>query len=115
MTGRASVGPRNRPHVTRVPRGLRVATMDHVGVLVALDAKHYVGLGPLAPFANIPSEHHHSTLTQIAAPVCALPCPLDKPWPLGGIDIDKECYLVDLVSRVSLLLIILCERFINLM
>ena len=113
MTGRASVGPRNRPHVTRVPRGLHVATMDHVGMLVALDAKHYVGLGPLAPFANIPSEHHHSTPTQIAAPVCALPCPLDKPWPLGGIDIDKECYLVDLVSRVSLLLIILCERFIN--
>ena len=64
MRGGALVGPRNRPHVTRVPHGLRVATMDHVGVLVALDAKRYMGLGPLAPFANIPSEHHHSTPTQ---------------------------------------------------
>ena len=61
MRGGASAGPRSYLHVPREPHGLRIAAMDHVGVLVALDAKHYVGLGPLAPFANIPSEHHHST------------------------------------------------------
>ena len=66
--------------------------------------------GPLCQHTKWASSLYPHT---IAAPVCALPCPLDKPWPLGGIDIDKECYLVDLVSRVSLLLIILCERFIN--
>ena len=43
----ASAGPRSRPRVPRVPRGLRVATVDHVGMLVASDAEHHVGLGPL--------------------------------------------------------------------
>jgi len=54
----ASAGPRSRPRVPRVPRGLRVADVDHAGVLVASDAENHVGLGPLAPFANVPSEHH---------------------------------------------------------
>ena len=39
--------PHFRPRVPRVPRGLRVATVDHVGMLVASDAEHHVGLGPL--------------------------------------------------------------------
>ena len=50
--------PHFRPRVPRVPRGLRVAIVDHVGVLVASDAEHHVGLGPSAPFANVPSECH---------------------------------------------------------
>ena len=48
----ASAGPRSCPRVPRVPRGLRVAEVDHVGVLVASDAEHHVGLGPSAPFCQ---------------------------------------------------------------
>ena len=61
MRGKASVGPQSYSHVPRMPHGLHVAAVDHVGVLVASNAKHYVGLGPLASFANVPSEHHHFT------------------------------------------------------
>ena len=48
----ASAAPRSRPRVPRVPRDLRVADVDHVGVLVASDAEHHVGLGPSAPICQ---------------------------------------------------------------
>ena len=51
-------GPRSRPRVPRVPCGLRVANVNHVGVLVASNAELHVGLGPQAPFANVPRKHH---------------------------------------------------------
>ncbi len=102
----ASAGPRSRPRVPRVPRGLRVADVDHVGVLVASDAEHHVGLGPPAPFANIPSERHRSTLhDRCARPRPSLPS--GEPGPPGGAGIDEECYLVDpasshmLVSKIK--------------
>ena len=53
-----SAGPRNCPCVPRVPHGSRIAIVDHVGVLMASNVEHYTGLGPSAPFANVPSEHH---------------------------------------------------------
>ena len=51
-------GPRNFPCVPRVPHGSCIAIVDHVGMLMAFDVEHYTGLGPSAPFANVPSEHH---------------------------------------------------------
>ena len=53
-----SAGPRNCPCVPRVPHGSCIAIVDHVGVLMASNVEHYTGLGPSAPFANVPSEHH---------------------------------------------------------
>ena len=103
---RASAGPRSRPRVPRVPRGLRVADMDHVGVLVALDAKHHVGLGPLAPFANVPSERHRSAPHDRRARSCPS-LPLGELRPLSDAGINEECYLVDpasshmLVSKIK--------------
>nr|POE44690.1 hypothetical protein CFP56_77304 [Quercus suber] len=64
----ASAGPRSCPRVPRLPRGLRVADVDHAGMLVASDAEHHVGLGPLVPFANVPSEHHRSAPHDRRAP-----------------------------------------------
>nr|POE83530.1 hypothetical protein CFP56_48263 [Quercus suber] len=66
-----STGPQNHPCVPRVPRGSHIAVVDHVGVLMAYDVEHYVGSGPLAPFANVPTEHHHSALHDCHA----CPCP----------------------------------------
>nr|POE60397.1 hypothetical protein CFP56_33318 [Quercus suber] len=63
---RASAGPRSHPRVQRVSRGLRVANVDHVGMLMALDTKCV----PLAPFANVPSEHHCSVLHDCHASLC---------------------------------------------
>ena len=84
----------------------RVVDVDHVGVLVASDAEHHMGLGPLAPFANVPSEHHHSALhDRCACPRCSLPS--GEPGPPGNLGIDEECYLVDpasshmLVSKIK--------------
>nr|POE44612.1 hypothetical protein CFP56_74726 [Quercus suber] len=71
---RASAGPRSRPCVPHVPYGLRVIDVDHVGVLVASDAEHHVGLGPPAPFANVPSERYRSTPQDFVL-VHAFPCP----------------------------------------
>ena len=85
---------------------LHVIDVDHVGVLVASDAKHHMGLGPLAPFANIPSEHHHSApYDRCARPRRSLPS--GELGPLGGLGIDEECYMVDpasshmLVSKIK--------------
>ena len=66
-------------------------------MLVASDAKHHVGLGPLAPFVNVPSEHHHSAPHNHRA--CLRPSlPSGESRPPGGAGIDEECYLVDLAS-----------------
>nr|POE66937.1 hypothetical protein CFP56_49516 [Quercus suber] len=65
-----SIEPRSHPYAPRVPRGLRINDVDHMGVLVAFNAKHYVGLGPLAPFANVPSEHHSSASHDCCACLC---------------------------------------------
>ena len=102
----ASAGPRSRPRVPRVPRGLRVADVDHAGVLVASDAENHVGLGPLAPFANVPSERHRSAPHDRRARPCPS-LPSGEPGPPGGAGIDEECYLVDpasshmLVSKIK--------------
>lgn len=102
----ASAGPRSRPRVPRVPRGLRVADVDRAGVLVASDAERHVGLGPLAPFANVPSERLRSAPHDRRARPCPS-SPSGKPGPPGGAGIDEECYLVDpasshmLVSKIK--------------
>ena len=89
-----------------MPRGLRVADVDHAGVLVASDAENHVGLGPLAPFANVPSEHHRSAPHDRRARPCPS-LPSSEPGPPGGAGIDEECYLVDpasshmLVSKIK--------------
>ena len=93
----ASIGPRSHSYVPRVPRGLRVTNVHHVGVLVVLDAENHVGLGPLAPSANVPSERHRSTPHDRRARLCPS-LPSGEPGPLGGTGIDEECYLVDLAS-----------------
>ncbi|KAF3972045.1 hypothetical protein CMV_004417 [Castanea mollissima] len=79
---------------------------DQEGLLVASDAEHYVGLGPLAPFANVLSERHHSASHDRRAHPCPS-SPSSEPWPPCDIDIDEECYLVDpasihmLVSKIK--------------
>ena len=89
-----------------MPRGLRVADVDHVDVLVASDAENHVGLGPLAPFANVPSERHRSAPHDRRARPCPS-LPSGEPGPPGGAGIDEECYLVDpasshmLVSKIK--------------
>ena len=93
----ASIGPRSHSHVPRVPRGLCVANVHHTGVLVVLDAENHVGLGPLAPSANVPSELHRSAPHNRHARLCPS-LPSGEPGPLGGTDIDEECCLVDLAS-----------------
>ena len=86
----ASAGPWSRPRVPRVPRGLRVATVDHVGVLVASDAEHHVGLGPSAPFANVPSECHCcAPHDHRARPRPSLPS--GEPGPLGK---NKRAWMI---------------------
>ena len=84
----------------------RIVDVDHVGVLVASNAKRHMGLGPLAPFANVPSEHHHSAPhDHYARPRHSLPS--GEPGPPGNLGIDEECYLVDpasshmLVSKIK--------------
>ena len=63
---KTSIGPQSHSHVPRVPRGLYVANVHHTGVLVVLDAENHVGLGPLAPSANVPSELHRSAPAQLS-------------------------------------------------
>ena len=71
--------------------------MDHAGMLVASDVEHYMGLGPLALFANIPSERHRSAPhDHHARPRPSSPS--SEPGPPGDANIDEECYLVDLAS-----------------
>ena len=94
----ASTGPRSRHRVPHVPRGLCIADVDHVGMLVASGAENHLGLGPLAPSANVPSEHHCSAShDRHARPRPSLPS--GEPRPLDGASIDEECYLVDPASR----------------
>lgn len=75
-------------------------------MLVASDAEHHVGLGPLAPFANVPSEHHRFAPHDRRARL-RLSLPSGEPGPPGGAGIDEECYLVDpasshmLVSKIK--------------
>nr|POE44920.1 hypothetical protein CFP56_75398 [Quercus suber] len=88
-----SAGPRSRPRVPCVPRGLRVADVDHEGVLVASDAEHHVGSGLPAPFANVPSERHHSAPHDLRARLRPS-LPSGEPGPPGIADIDEECYLL---------------------
>ena len=79
----------------------RIVDVDHVGVLVASNAERHMGLGPLAPFANVPSEHHHSAPhDHYARPRHSLPS--GEPGPSGGLGIDEECYLVDPASSQML-------------
>ena len=68
---------------------------------MASDAEHHVGLGPSAPFANVPSERHRSApYDRRARPRPSLPS--------GSAGINEECYLVDpasshmLVSKIGL-------------
>lgn len=85
---------------------LCVAAVDRAGVLVASDAEHYVGLGPLAPFANVPSERHRSAPHDRRAR-SRPSSPSGEPGPPGDAGIDEECYLVDpasshmLVSKIK--------------
>uniref|UniRef100_A0A7N2N823 Uncharacterized protein n=1 Tax=Quercus lobata TaxID=97700 RepID=A0A7N2N823_QUELO len=113
---RASARPRSRPHVPRVPRGLHIAVVNHVGVVMALDAEHHVGLGPLAPFANIPSKRHrsapHGRRQQSASGVhqSARPfyrrCILGLNWPgrafgivtLKKLECSKQAYALDTLA-----------------
>ena len=103
---KASTGPQSHPHVPRVPHGLYFADVDHVSVLMASHAENHVGLGPLAPFANVPSERHRSAPHDRCAHSCPS-LPLGKPRPPGGAGIDNECYLFDpasshmLVSKIK--------------
>ena len=69
-SSRVSERPWSRPRIPHVPCGLRVAIVDHVSVLVASNAEHYVGFGHLAPFANVPSKRHCSAPHNY----CASPC-----------------------------------------
>ena len=85
---------------------LYVAAVDHAGMLVASDIEHYVGLGPLAPFANVPSERHRSAPhNHRARPRPSSPS--GEPVPPGDASINEECYLVDpasshmLVSKIK--------------
>ncbi|KAF3969136.1 hypothetical protein CMV_007048 [Castanea mollissima] len=95
----------SRPRVPRVPC-LLIVDVDYAGMLVALDAEHYVGLGPLAPFANIPSERYCSAPHDRRAHPCPS-LPSGEPGPPGDAGIDEECYLVDpasshiLVSKIK--------------
>ena len=94
-----------------MPRGLCVAAVDHMGVLVAFDAKHYMGLRPLAPFANVPSEHHSFAPHDCYTRLCPF-LPLGEPGPSGSADINKECYLVNLTSShilVSKIKLCMCK------
>ena len=70
----APTGPRSRPRVPRVPRGLRVADVDHAGVLVASDAENHVGLGP-RPLLPTYQASIIALPRMIAVLVRALPCP----------------------------------------
>ena len=103
---KASTRPRSHPHIPRVPHGLCFADVDHVSVLMASHAENHVGLGPLAPFANVPSERHRSAPHDRCAHSCPS-LPSGKPRPPGGAGIDNECYLVDpasshmLVSKIK--------------
>nr|POE60739.1 hypothetical protein CFP56_53400 [Quercus suber] len=108
---RASAGPRSRSCVQRVRRSLRIADVDHMGMLMASNAEHHVGLGPPTPFINIPSECHCSALhDRRARPRPSLPS--SKPGPLGGASINEESYLVDLASShmlVSKIKLCMCK------
>ena len=96
-----SVGPQSCLYVPRKPHSVCVAAMNHMGMLVALNAEHYLGLGPLAPFANVPSERHCSVPhDHLVRPCPSLP--LHKPGLLVGSIIDEECYLVDPASSHKL-------------
>ena len=89
-----------------MPCGLCIADVDHVGVLVASDAEHHVGLRPPAPFANVPSERHRFALHDRRARLRPS-LPLGEPGPPDSANIDEECYLVDpasshmLVSKIK--------------
>ena len=95
----ALAGPRSRPRVPRMPHGLYVVDVDHVGVLVASDAKHHVGLRPPAPFANVPSERHcfapHDRCARLRPSL-----PSGEPGPPNDASINKECYLVDPITSL---------------
>lgn len=68
-----------------MPR-LCIAAVDHASVLVASDAEHYVGVGPLAPFANVPSEHHHqASVITLPHTIVVLVHALPRPWASRGL------------------------------
>ena len=98
----ALAGPRSCPCVPCVPRGQCIIDVDHVGVFMASNAEHHMGLRPLAPFANVPSERHRFAPHDR----CSRPrfsWSLGEPGPPTGANIDKECYLVDPASSHMLL------------